>query len=188
MPRVSSRWNKRALAGLAYELRARGYTLPHADAWRLPSFEDYTKDELMDIVEGAEPPTIFGHHEVTVEREPDRMQWRVMTSTGVTLVRVAWRHVYEYEALYHLGHSGDMLAALEVCLVLDPLTVEDVRRLERSSPGITRKPAFVVLDAEAWETEDDEEEDEEPEPPPVPKKPLIRHERRELFPDRKIKL
>jgi hypothetical protein len=186
MPRVRGRWTKRALQHYAKELQRRGYLFPAWAEYR--PLTDFIRDELVEMIEWAQAPPVFGYHAILVEKDAPRLRWKVLSEAGASLVNIDWRYVFDHADLWGLGHAADMLAALEACLVLEPLDPSDLRRLEQNQPGLTRKPAYQVLDAEAWEEEDDDDIDaefEDDDPRPTPEAPP---ERRELFPTRKIKL
>jgi hypothetical protein len=176
------------LLSYARELLHRGYMVP--DWATSQSLTNFVKDELVEIIEAAVAPGVFGHQSVGVEKEENQMRWKVLSQQGATLVYISWHLVFEWDEAGGLTHRADLLAALEVCMILAPLDAEDRAKLEAHRPGITRKPAYLVLDAESWEAEDDEEyeidaEFEDDPRPPTPAKPP---ERRTLFPTRKIKL
>jgi hypothetical protein len=87
---------------------------------------------------------IFGHVVVQVDKEPGR--WVVKTEQGQQLIGVPFRLVYDQREIVDAdgGYDDDRLLALEVCLLMQPLTDADRAEIERTHPGLTAKPAWVV--------------------------------------------
>ena len=199
-------WPKSDLVAVAKMMRDAGYdgfgrsNRYWADSSRdnLPwDFLDWTKAQLVDAINaGGEATLIFGHETVCVEKEPAQFRWVVKTPPpqNRTLLHIDWTSAYEWKRfLASTSQHRDLFAALECCLSVAPLDVEDRARLEAARPGLTAMPMFLV-DADAWEAEDEEEEEEEEvEPPPPPPKrklgaPSKPPEWSKLSPKRKIRL
>ncbi len=88
--------------------------------------------------------SIFGHVVVQVDKENNR--WIVKTEQGAQLLGVPFRLVYDQREIMDQdgGYDDDRLLALEVCLLMQPLTDADRAEVERTTPGLTAKPAWVV--------------------------------------------
>ncbi|NCA16897.1 MAG: hypothetical protein EBS90_07605 [Betaproteobacteria bacterium] len=80
-----------------------------------------------------------------VDKEPGR--WVVKTEQGQQLIGVPFRLVYDQREIADAdgGYDDDRLLALEVCLLMQPLTDADRAEIERTYPGLTAKPAWVVV-------------------------------------------
>ncbi|NBT35953.1 MAG: hypothetical protein EBT03_10540, partial [Betaproteobacteria bacterium] len=76
--------------------------------------------------------SIFGHVIVQVDKEPGR--WVVKTEQGQQLIGVPFRLVYDQREIADAdgGYDDDRLLALEVCLLMQPLTDADRAEIERT--------------------------------------------------------
>ncbi len=110
--------------------------------------------------------SIFGHVVVQVEKEPGR--WLVKTQQGDALLGVPFRLVYDQREIADQdgGYDDDRLLALEVCLLMQPLTDVERDDLERAYPGLTSKPPWSVAPETRryWEVVP-----VRPPPPPAPR-------------------
>ena len=159
---ASMRETKKDLAARLRKLRDSGFECD--DGWRwVFSYEEndfdlVRKEGLVETILSMQVPSlIFGFSEVEVDKDEEAKRWVVKQPSGASLCQIPWTHLFDWQRVAFGSNGGDILAALEACCFLHPLTQEEKQQVLRSRPDLSHKAEFKVV-SENWETSDPVEE------------------------------
>jgi len=133
--------------------------------------DDYTRHTLLRVLATARPPaTVFGETSVVVDKKREDLAWFVYTSSTpqTLLVKIPWRHAYDWCPLLESTNAGDLLSALTVSVAVCPLDSRDVDALEVAWPGVSAAEPYSRKWGRAWEPSE-----VAPDPPPPSVSPLF---------------
>ena len=98
---------------------------------------------------------VFGHTSFVIHKDKNSKSWKIKVPKGdkeIPLCAVAWRCAFDPSELQALTNPVPLLNALDACLTLAPLTLEEENELRRLNPQLPAK-TLVPRDSTLWTSE-----------------------------------
>jgi hypothetical protein len=159
---ASMSMSKQELALALRKLRDAGFVCDGGWYWifryEYEDFDVVRKDALVEALRSMSvPEEIFGFSEVVVDKDEENKRWIVRQPSGSTLCQIPWTHFFDWARVAFGANGGDILAALEACCFLQPLTDAEIDSVLATRPDLRPKARFPC-DPANWEAADSPEE------------------------------
>ncbi len=190
------------LGDLVFEMLQDGWEHPDPDKL-IPS----SRSLLLRFYEALEWPTeeieetpmfkkpvegVFGHTSFFIDKDPAKQRWLISAPLGGTqkrqaICQVHWRCAFDPAELQSSSNASDFLNALDACLTLSPLSIEEEAKVRKSFPNLPPH-TLIPEDANKWVGTSPTVSEKEPKPAEVASATVDTVEEDELCLKRRVML